>query len=259
MGILPAPTEFRTLPGYFCLDSRCVVAGSPRLADEVAKFRLLAHTWGASAPTPVRVDFQVHSGFAPEAYSIHAEPSLVVIRAGDAAGAFWATQTLRQLRLAQGHLLACFTCEDSPRFSWRGAMLDSCRHFQSVAFIKKFLDAMALHKLNRFHWHLTDDQAWRLEIPSRPALTGIGSRRRDTRFVHEMWQQGCYTAEEVTQVVEWVLDQYADYTPKDPTVAAKFHTYRLADHLDDVVALLGKVTRVSVVTTGVVETLKKLG
>ncbi len=59
--------------------------------------------------------------------------------------------------------------------------------------------------------------------------------------------------------VEWVLDQYADYTPKDPTVATKFHTYRLADHLDEVVALLGKVTRVSVVTMGVVETLKNLG
>ena len=101
--------------------------------------------------------------------------------------------------------------EDSPRFAWRGAMLDCVRHFMPVEFVKKFLDTMALHKLNTFHWHLTDDQGWRLEIKKYPKLTSVGSSRKETMFGHYMAgaggdgipHEGFYTQAEAREIVAY--------------------------------------------------------
>src|SRR5213076_1033688 len=107
----------------------------------------------------------------------------VSIRAYARAGAFYAIQTLRQLlpeeilRQARMERVAwtvpAVSIEDAPRFSWRGAHLDVARHFMPKEFVKKLIDLLALHKLNRFHWHLTDDQGWRLEIKQYPRLTQV--------------------------------------------------------------------------------------
>jgi len=121
-------------------------------------------------------------GASPESYQIVVSPQRVVVSAGDRRGLFYGAVTLWQLCSAsapiQGSLrLPALRIVDAPRFRWRGLMLDSARHFQSPAFIMRYIDWMALHKLNVLGWHLTDDQGWRLEIKKYPRLTSVGAWR----------------------------------------------------------------------------------
>ncbi|MCX7044261.1 MAG: beta-N-acetylhexosaminidase [Candidatus Sumerlaeota bacterium] len=129
-----------------------------------------------------------------EGYSLEVTPEKVTIRAPKTAGVFYGCQTLRQLLPPQifsaqkasgvAWTIPAVKIEDSPRFGWRGAMLDVSRHFFPKEFILRFLDVMALHKLNRFHWHLTDDQGWRIEIKKYPKLTEVGAWRKETLVGH---------------------------------------------------------------------------
>jgi hexosaminidase len=142
------------------------VGGGTRPAARSIEFRLVAPVAGAS----------------PESYQILVSPQRVVVSAGDRRGLFYGAVTLWQLCTAsapvQGSVrLPALRIVDAPRFRWRGLMLDSARHLQSPAFIMRYIDWMALHKLNVLGWHLTDDQGWRLEIRKYPRLTGVGAWR----------------------------------------------------------------------------------
>ena len=128
-----------------------------------------------------RIDPERASASA-ESYSLDVTPQRVLVSAGNERGLFYGAVTLWQLATQDdgdgGTIrIPALHIDDSPRFAWRGLMLDSARHFQSVDEIKQLLDAMALHKLNTFHWHLTDDQGWRLQIRKYPKLTEIGGCR----------------------------------------------------------------------------------
>ncbi len=113
-----------------------------------------------------------------ESYRLRVGRERITLSAAEIAGLRAGSQTLLQLLCApNAKRVPALRIEDAPAFAWRGAMLDSARHFQSIEFIKRFLDTMALHKLNVLHWHLTDDQAWRLEIKRYPRLTEIGAWR----------------------------------------------------------------------------------
>ena len=118
-----------------------------------------------------------------EGYRLSVAPEGICIAASDEAGRFYAEQTLKQLGSRcggqKGELtFPCVEIEDSPRFKWRGIHFDDCRHFFGKEALKKTLDAMALHKMNVLHWHLTDDQGWRIEIKKYPRLTEVGAVRR---------------------------------------------------------------------------------
>jgi hexosaminidase len=127
-----------------------------------------------------------------EGYELTVAPDSVVIRAPGQAGAFYGVQSLLQLLPAQiysPHIVSsvawaapCVYVEDYPRFPWRGVMLDVARHFFDKQNVKQVLDAMAMHKLNTFHWHLVDDQAWTLQITNYPLLTSVGAFRKDTDY-----------------------------------------------------------------------------
>ena len=117
-----------------------------------------------------------------EGYSLISAPDRVTITAGTPAGLFYGGVTLWQLATAKpqqaiGVDVPAVSITDAPRFAWRGLMLDSARHFQSVEYVKQFIDWMALHKLNTLHWHLTDDQGWRIQIRKYPKLTSVGAWR----------------------------------------------------------------------------------
>jgi hexosaminidase len=99
------------------------------------------------------------------------------------------------------------TVRDAPRFAWRGAMLDCSRNFFRVEFLERFIDLMALHKLNRFHWHLTDDQAWRLEIASHPEIAERGSKRRDCRHHEAIFKEGSYSRVDVRRLVAYAEER----------------------------------------------------
>ena len=119
-------------------------------------------------------------GTGPESYTLEVGPQHIRVSARDPRGLFYGAVTLWQLlptgKAGQADIPA-LRIDDTPRFGWRGLMLDSARHFQSVNDIKRLLDAMAVHKLNTFHWHLTDDQGWRVEIRQYPKLTELGGCR----------------------------------------------------------------------------------
>jgi N-acetyl-beta-hexosaminidase len=121
------------------------------------------------------------SSRSPEAYTLDIRPGRIVLSATDPRGLLYAAVTLWQLSTAgppsDTISVPAVHIVDAPRFAWRGLMLDSARHFQSPEFILQFIDWMALHKLNVLHWHLTDDQAWRLEIKKYPRLTSVGAWR----------------------------------------------------------------------------------
>ena len=136
------------------------------------------------------VIFFMNAGLPSEAYGIHVEPDRIVIDYGDGAGAFYALQTIFQLLPEEIFAdsrqrgvkweIPCLAMEDAPRFKYRGMHLDVCLHYFDVDFLKKYIDIMALHKVNRFHWHLTEDQGWRLEIKKYPLLTEKGQWRKET-------------------------------------------------------------------------------
>jgi hexosaminidase len=163
----------------------------------------------------------------PEGYELLIAPDHITLN-GRGAGMFYGIQTLIQL-IQKGNspgyaAIPCGTIKDYPRFAYRGMHLDVVRHFFDVDFIKKYLDIMAAYKLNNFHWHLTDDQGWRIEIKKYPKLTEIGSLRAQTKLgkVHgadsELYDNtpygGFYTQEQVQEIVAYAGDRYINIVPE---------------------------------------------
>ena len=167
-----------------------------------------------------------HAESNPESYAIDVTTDWVVASAVDSRGLFYSAVTLWQLASADcakgaiplGHI------NDSPRFPWRGLMLDSARHFQSPEFILKFIDWMALHKLNVLHWHLTDDQGWRLEIKQYPRLTQVGAWRVpagagpaadiDPATGHPRLYGGFYSQDDVRRIVAHAAERNVTIVPE---------------------------------------------
>jgi hexosaminidase len=152
-----------------------------------------------------------------EDYRLAITRSGVAIAAGAREGAIMAASTLRQIILSEGPVLPALRIEDGPRFAWRGAMLDCARNFFRVEFLERFIDLMALHKLNRFHWHLTDDQAWRLEIASHPEIAAAGSKRRDMRHAYLRYHEGSYSAADARRVVAFAAERGIVVVPEIET------------------------------------------
>jgi len=157
------------------------------------------------------------SDASPEAYTLDISRAGVRIRAPEARGLLYGAVTFWQLVTAYTDkagkvVFPDLRIADTPRFAWRGYMLDSARHFQSVPQIEQILDAMALHKLNVFHWHLTDDQGWRIEIKAYPELTRIGGCR--TPHGASAPQCGWYTQDEIRHLVQYAAARNITIVPE---------------------------------------------
>lgn len=145
---------------------------------------------GADSASKAVIDFSVDPVMDAEEYSLDMDNRHIKVRASSAAGAWWAMQTITQLMVgaskdADGKVvIPAYSIDDKPAFAYRGAHLDCCRHFFTKDEVKRFIDMMCIHKLNVFHWHLTDDQGWRMEIKKYPLLTEVGSIRRQTLVGH---------------------------------------------------------------------------
>lgn len=189
-------------------------SGGPRLA--VAN--------GSTAAKDRGIRFQIVPTFrdSGESYTLESTPHGVLVQAGNETGLFYGATTLAQLATggSQG-VLPAVQIQDAPRFSWRGFMLDSARHFQSLDEIKRVLDAMAAHKLNTFHWHLTDDQGWRMQIKRYPKLTEVGSCRLPagdggidpaTGQAHPYC--GFYTQEQIREVIAHAAKLHIQVIPE---------------------------------------------
>ena len=163
-------------------------------------------------------------GLKSEGYSLKSGNERVLIEGNSAIGTFYGMQTLIQLlpvEKSNSLKIASIDVKDEPRFAYRGAMLDVGRHFFPVAFIKKYIDYLALHKLNYFHWHLTEDQGWRIEIKKYPKLTEIGSKRNGSiigrypgKGNDNTPEGGFYTQEEVKDIVKYASNRFITVIPE---------------------------------------------
>ena len=165
---------------------------------------------------------------AEEEYVLEITPENIIINARSAAGTFYAVQTLKQIIPVQVYEtpidlqklpLPLLKISDKPHFAYRGFMLDCSRHFWSVETIKELLDILALHKMNRFHWHLTEDQGWRIEIKKYPLLTEIGSLREQTTTGRNVGMDGIpyggyYTQKEIKEIVKYAQDRFITIIPE---------------------------------------------
>ena len=170
-----------------------------------------------------------------EGYRLDVTPNVITITASAPAGAFYATQSLRQLLPVQIFRVArvdgvrwqvpAVSIVDRPRFAWRGMHLDVSRHFMPKEFVKKYIDLLALQKMNRFHWHLTDDQGWRIEIKKYPRLTSVGAWRGRTLIGHEQSDTthnvydnkrhgGFYTQDDIREIVAYARDRFVTIVPE---------------------------------------------
>ncbi len=239
--IIPLPRQMTVAPGAFSLRLGAIIlvdrasAETGRyLADEL--HRRAAGDFSVRHASPSRAAGNIlltTNGAAPslgqEGYTLSVAPDGIVIRAPHSAGLFYGAQSLLQLLPppATGDavcLIPCVQIEDQPRFPWRGMMLDVSRHFFPKEDVEALLDAMAWHKLNTFHWHLVDDQAWRIEIKKYPRLTEVGAWRKSigfgldpkagTAYRADGSYGGYYTQADIREVVAYAQARHIVVVPE---------------------------------------------
>ena len=162
--------------------------------------------------------------FDKEAYELNVSNDKIIIAAFSSQGLFYGIQTLLQVipfEKSKQTSVPCLKISDQPKFQWRGMHLDVCRHFFSKEFIKKYIDYLAMYKMNTFHWHLTDDQGWRIEIKKYPKLTEIGAWRNGSMIGHYTDQTfdnirygGFYTQEEIKEIVAYAKERHITIVPE---------------------------------------------
>jgi hexosaminidase len=233
--IIPRPLKAEALPGKFTIDERTTVAvdgASPVLGD-VAAFLAARLRQSTGFPLPVVAGgkgetillslLPAGSSGGPEGYDLRITPSGVRITATSPAGIFYGMQTLFQLLPVEFEYggtvygvrwdLPGIAVHDAPRFSWRGMHLDVGRHFSSKASVMRYIDLLSRYKLNTFHWHLTDDQGWRIEIKKYPRLTTVGSWRRES-LGDAQPHGGFYTQDDVREVVAYARSRFVTIVPE---------------------------------------------
>ena len=234
--LVPRPLHLETGAGFFALSGTTSIAGDgPETRDAIRWFgdslyQLSGVSLVASDEVPNAIRLRIQSDLARENYTLQIAPNGVEIRASEASGFFYGLVSLLQCvpfgcEIAPGkwHLPA-LEIRDAPRFGWRGLMLDSVRHFQPVWWVKHFIDAMALHKFNVLHWHLSDDQGWRVEIHKYPALTSVSAWRQTSRVGHERGagaadfdgrpHGGFYSQEQLKDIVDYAQKRGITVVPE---------------------------------------------
>jgi len=240
LGLIPKPLSVQVQDGAFELTNDIRVGITDDTSAVGLKLRdYLCPATGFVLPTVkgggrgcinLRLDRHLES-LGTEGYRLTVKSDRIDITAFKPAGVFYGVQTLRELlphdifRLAKVGGVAWtvpdVTIEDKPRFTWRGAHMDVARHFEPKWFVEKFLDEMALHKLNMFHWHLTDDTGWRVEIKEYPRLTELGSKSdysvmfpRNATRSRSVIPGGFYTQDDIREVVRYAADRFITIVPE---------------------------------------------
>ena len=241
MGIVPAPVSVKAGKGSFAFGPETSILTDAPTARGVIFLREWLRRNGftnsivnlndidrkqASMKNAIYLRTNFKTTLKPEGYELQVAGDQVVLSGKD-AGLFYGVQTLLQLIKVEHRGIAaipCATITDEPRFAYRGMHLDVSRHFFDVDFIKKYLDAMAMYKLNTFHWHLTDDQGWRVEIKRFPKLTTVGSMRAQTKVGtfsgndSDLYDNtpygGFYTQEDIKTIVDYAAERCITIVPE---------------------------------------------
>lgn len=235
LNIIPAPVSIKKTTGTFSLSMETVIqADTPSSKTSSFFAAYLTANWGyhkinvndnSVIANVVRLTSAGSEAMPEGGYHISITPNSVTV-IGKGAGLFYGIQTLIQLMPSKAAVakLPCVEIDDYPRFGYRGLHLDVSRHFFSVEFVKKYIDLMAAYKLNNFHWHLTDDQGWRIEIKKYPRLTEVGSKRARTLIgnYHDTYPfqydnvpyGGYYTQDQIKDVVKYAAERYINVIPE---------------------------------------------
>ena len=246
LNLLPVPVKSIRTAGYFTLQKEISIeAPSVKSLEPTLQFlkqrlsiptgyKVSINNQPSSASIKLILNQQTDPLIGKEGYHLSVKANTVTLRANEAAGLFYGVQSLIQLLPAaiENNKLAsattwkipCVEITDYPRFGWRGLMFDVSRHFFTKQEVKDFIDQMARYKFNVLHWHLTDDEGWRIEIKSLPALTTKGSKRVDkTGYFGTFWPPlpneplnygGFYTQEDIKEVVQYAKEHFVEILPE---------------------------------------------
>lgn len=230
--LIPMPKDVKLLDGIVWWNSFTTVAYADEkhkaLAEMYAEMlgAISGKTLSAVQGTSGSVVLSIDANLKDEAYTLTVDANGAAITAGTEHGLFNALQTLRQLFYDAKYnagAVQCISIKDEPRFEYRGFMLDIARHYFDKDEVKKLLDVMALYKVNKFHWHLTDDQGWRIEIPEYPLLTEVGAVRSGSntkttspRFIDDTeYGRGMfYTLDDLREIVDYAQRLHIDIMPE---------------------------------------------
>ena len=233
VNIIPKPAELTTQQGTFLINAKTKIVAKDAAVQHSANFlnEFLQDIYGfklaiSKVASPNAIDLSVggNSSSTAGAYQFQSTKNGVKINGANPEGVFYGVQTLIQLlptEKAASLSIPLVQVKDEPRFGYRGMHLDVGRHFFPVSYIKKYIDYIALHKMNYFHWHLTEDQGWRIEIKKYPKLTSVGAYRNGTiigRFPgtgnDNQKYGGFYTQEEIKEVVRYAATRYVTIIPE---------------------------------------------
>jgi hexosaminidase len=241
--LIPQPVEVEVLSGEFALTAGATVSYNKSEARDVAEMLVsklnqatgykLSAKQGQSGAIQLNLYATADLKLGNEGYTIISSAKEVIITANQAAGLFYGMQTMLQLfpKEIEGKVavkanwsIPAINITDYPRFAWRGLMLDVSRNFFTREEVKRYIDEMARFKFNTFHWHLTDDNGWRIEIKSLPRLTGVGAWRvpRAGRFGERMAPQpgeaatdgGFYTQDDIREIIQYAADRHVTIVPE---------------------------------------------
>lgn len=249
ISIIPMPASLQKNSETFRVTSKTRIVAQKDHAEALRMAHLLAQKFNKAAGYNLTVAEEAENDLgkdviffttenaAPslgaEGYQLSVTQDAVIIKAPEAAGLFYGLQTVNQLLPAEIESpfrvenivwqMPGVEIEDKPRFKWRGMHLDVCRHFMPIEFVKEYIDNMAMHKLNTFHWHLTEDQGWRLEIKKYPKLTEVGAWRKESLIGHASERPrkfdgtphgGYYTQEQAREIVEYARERFITVVPE---------------------------------------------
>ena len=226
--LIPQPVRAELREGHFAAPG-CKVTAEGFASRPEGLIRVASALAAPHGKQPARktrntllLQLDARAGIPAEGYRLRVAEHEAELTAGDESGIFYGLQTLLQMADADGNI-PCAEIEDYPRYGYRGLHLDVCRHFFPVEFVKGYLDRMAAAKLNRFHWHLTDDQGWRIEIKRYPRLTQVGAWRSKSQIgsyeekpaTFEFGRYGgFYTQDEIREVVAYAAERHITVIPE---------------------------------------------
>lgn len=276
LGLIPMPNKVNLLNGKLGIGKTVTISAASADARNVASFVTeflkakgvkASIVKGGKATLTLSINKVADSRFGNEGYALKVDGSKISISANAGAGLFYGAQTLMQLFPSDKSLsleIQQVDIVDNPAFKWRGMMLDVARHMMPVSFVKQYIDMLAQYKINTFHWHLTDDQGWRIEIKKYPKLTEISSKRKETlagwyfdypsikEFKYDGKEHGgYYTQKQIKEVVAYAAKRYITVIPEIempghsvsvlaayPELACKPGSYQVATYwgvFDDIV------------------------
>ncbi|MDD4583915.1 MAG: beta-N-acetylhexosaminidase [Eubacteriales bacterium] len=216
--IIPYPNYYEQKEGKLSIPKEVTISAEsgefstliPEFLGTLQKFSIQAQETGNNGLIQLVRNAVCYN---PEEYRLTVSPAGIIVEAGCANGCFYGLQSALQLinSAGTGGSIPCAVIHDSPRYGWRGLMLDESRHFIGMEEVKNLLDFMALHKLNKFHWHLTDSQGWRIEIKGYPLLTSVGAVGNLT---DPDAPAQYYTQAEIAEIVKYAADRFIEVIPE---------------------------------------------